>query len=310
MKTRETFFVSYFHTSVYNYVSMMLAVLLLSSCGLSLFKQRIYSDYAVKPLDYDRRYNILLKEVLKEPDGQGPVDKVCMDGSKIGEEEKKNCVYQRDLVIGDLIGISDGMCEMHMKTIFGNEAAFNIITGTFTNAFSGAATVFGGGGTKSILSALAFFSNSERSLVNETVYKSLLVPAVVKKINESRAKERKDIIDKYEKNRAQDYEKYPVSIALLDIIKYHQTCSFMFGLQKALEEGTQKTQEPDTASLEQKLKLLVLERDNRIRELKAQNVKDEDIKNDKYIKSLEDQIDAIAKKITESKAPKPEPPQK
>lgn len=84
----------------------------------------------------------------------------------------------------------------------------------------------------------------------------------------------------------------------------------MFGLQKALEEGTQKTQEPDTASLEQKLKLLVLERDNRIRELKAQNVKDEDIKNDKYIKSLEDQIDAIAKKITESKAPKPEPPQK
>ncbi len=238
----------------------------------------------------------------------GFVDRKCWDGSPLNPDEKTLCAYQRNILIGNLIAISDGMCEKHMKTILGNEAAVNIITGTLTNAFSGAATVVTGGMSKTILAALAFFSNSERSLFNETIYKSVLVPAIIKKINETRLNVRRDIMAKYETNKNAAYEDYPVNFALADIIKYHQSCSFMVGLQKALEEGTQTAPGQDRASLEQKLKTLVHERDGRIRELREakKDITDEDIKKDNYIIYLDDQIRAITKKLGEPEAKKPE----
>jgi hypothetical protein len=292
---------------------MILAALLLSSCwGIDRF---LYGDYSIKRLEYDKQYRNLLEEITKDPDKNGDetnpkgfVLKKCWDGSLLSPDEDKLCAYQRNLLIGDLIAISDGMCEKHMKTILGNDATMNIITGTLTNAFSGAATVVTGAGVKTILSALAFFSNSERSLVNETVYRSILVPAVIKKINELRLNERKIIMQKYEDNRNADYKNYPVNFALADIIKYHQCCSFMLGLQKALEEGTQPAIGQDKASLEQKLKVLVLEKDTRISELRRQKpaISDEDINKDKYVIYLNGEIDAITKKISEPGAKGPE----
>jgi hypothetical protein len=308
MKTRESIFTSYFPTSLYKFVLMILAAILLSSCALmgrigNKLGLGLYDDYSIKPLRYDQQYEELLKDVTKSNENpKGFLCKKCWDGSSLdNDEEKALCKYQRNLLIGDLIAISDGMCENHMKTILGNEATVNIITGTFTNAFSGAATVITGAGTKSIFSALAFFSNSERSLVNETIYKSVLVPAIIKKINEIRLNERNTIMKKYEDNKNAAYEDYPVTFALADIIKYHQTCSFMVGLQKALEEGTQPAAGQDRASLEQKLKTLVLEKDNRIRELKnlKAGISDEEINKDKYVIYLNGEIDAITKKLIE-----------
>jgi chromosome segregation ATPase len=307
MKRRETIFTSCFRTSTYNYVLMILAALLLSSCwGID---RLLYGDYSIKRLEYDKQYRDLLEEITIEikPE-QGFVNKKCWDGSPLNDGEKAHCAYQRNLLIGDLIAISDGMCEKHMKTILGNDATMNIITGTLTNAFSGGATVVTGAGVKTILSALAFFSNSERSLINETVYKSVVVPAVIKKINELRLNERNTIIKKYEDKRNADYKDYPVTFALADIIKYHQSCSFMLGLQKALEEGTQTAVGQDKPSLEQKLKSLAHEKDSRIRELKAVNAKitNEEINKDKYIIYLGGEMDAITKKLSEPEAKKPE----
>jgi myosin heavy subunit len=306
MKTRETLFASYLRASLYNYVLVILAGLLLCSC-IPWVDKVLYGDYSIKPLKYDKQYRDLLEDITKdEKNPNGFVCKKCWDGSPLDENEEAHCKYQRNLLIGDLIGISDGMCEKHMKTILGNDAAMNIITGTFTNAFSGAATVVTGAGVKTILSALAFFSNSERSLVNETVYKSVLVPAVIKKINELRLNERKIIMKKYEDNRDADYKNYPVNFALADIIKYHQCCSFMLGLQKALEEGTQTAVGQDKPSLEQKLKSLALEKDSRKRDLEKQGYSEEKINKDKYIIYLDGEIDAITKKLIEPEAKKSE----
>lgn len=303
MKTRETLIASSLRGSLCKYVLVILTSSLLCSCW-SWIDKRIYRDYSIRPLEYHEQYKELLQGVTKSngnPDGF--LSKECWDGSELDGHGKKSCKYQRNLLIGDLIAISDGMCENHMKTILGNEATTNIITGTFTNAFSGAATITTGAIAKSILAGLAFFSNSERSLINETVYKSVLVPAIIKKINEIRLNERNTLIKKYEDNKNADYEDYPVSFAIADIIKYHQTCSFMVGLQKALEEGTQPAPGQDRASLEQKLKALVLERDTRIRDLKNQNL---DITSDKYIIYINSQIDALTKKLSEAEAKKPE----
>jgi hypothetical protein len=113
---------------------------------------------------------------------------------------------------------------------------------------------------------------------------------------------------KYEDNKNADYQDYPVSFAIADIIKYHQTCSFMVGLQKALEEGTQPAVGQDKASLEQKLKALVLERDSWISGLKARKagITEEEINKDKYVIYLNGEIDAITKKLSEPEAKKPE----
>jgi translation elongation factor P/translation initiation factor 5A len=125
-----------------------------------------------------------------------------------------------------------------------------------------------------------------------------------------RLNERREIMEKYETNKHQAYEDYPVSFALADILKYHQSCSFMVGLQKALEEGTQIAPGQDRASLEQKLKALVLEKDTRISELRRQKpgIKDEEINKDKYIIYLDGQIDAITKKLGEPETKKPAVP--
>ena len=281
---------------------MVVTVVLLSSCNSM---HRFYNDYSVDPLQYDKAKTFIWKLAgnctgdSKQPSDGKAVCNYCIDGSDLNDNQKTLCSYQRDLVIGDLIGISDGMCDTHVRTIYGNEAALNITAGTFTNAFSGAATVIAGEVPKSVLSALAFFSNSERSLINETVYKSVIVPAIVKKINESRQASRRNILQKYEAYRSGDYKKYPVNIALLDVIEYHQTCSFMFGLQKALDEGVQNTKERDIGFLEQKRYLLAIQYDARRMVLKNQSATAEEISSDPLSKGLKSQIEALNDQIAQ-----------
>ncbi len=162
-----------------------------------------------------------------------------------------------------LLTESDNMCQEHLKTIFGNEASFNILTGTVTNIASGAATITGGVAAKSALSSVAFLSNAERSLVNETVYKNLLVTAVTKKIGEARTNSKATISAKF----SSDIDTYSVLSSVNDIIGYHETCAFMYGLQKALDEGAQPNPESKKIKLEQdklQLEIALQTRTNRI----------------------------------------------
>jgi hypothetical protein len=63
--------------------------------------------------------------------------------------------------------------------------------------------------TKSIFSALAMFSNSERSLVNEVVYKQILVPAVDSKIQQTRDTKARAIAQHLKDD---DLTTYPLSV--------------------------------------------------------------------------------------------------
>lgn len=216
-------------------------------------QKRLYRDYAVAPLEYDLKktsYGKLIHRIRGEKEEEGK-KKDKKEGNKVPEtcfnltaETSQNdlaeCHKKRNVIVSDLIAISDEMCQEHLQTIFGNDALFNVTTGTLTNVFSGAAALSGGlaSGTRSLLSGLALFSNAERSLVNETVYKTMLATAITKKIGETRKKQREAIIQSLKENPD------PIHLALLDVIDYHQTCSFMFGLQKALDEGTQDRPTP------------------------------------------------------------------
>ena len=199
-------------------------------------RQRMYADYAAASLDYgdldQGAYSKLTRGLSGKKDALGlpVVPRACLKGTGTNNV----CKAARNRIIVDWVSVSDALCAEHLKTIFGNEAAFNITTGTLTNVLSGAATVVGGAAAKSALSAGAFLANSERSLVNETVYKSVLVPAVVKKIRMLREENRKQIVLRFKEG----VPNYSIHEAILDVVAYHQSCSFMHGLQRALEEGT------------------------------------------------------------------------
>lgn len=222
--------------------------------GCSIFPQdKVYQDYAISPLKYNNNTEgpkliAAIEKTQGNPDGL--VNGECLDfpirDGDNGERRLASCQRQRNIAIMALLTESDNTCQAHVKTIFGNEASFNIATGTITNLASGAAAIAGGPGAKSALSGIAFLSNAERSLVNETVYKNVIITAVTKKISETRSNIRASITGKF----GLDANNYSILDSVNDIIGYHQTCSFMYGLQKALDEGSQPSSESRKIKLE------------------------------------------------------------
>jgi hypothetical protein len=71
------------------------------------------------------------------------------------------------------------------------------------------------------------------------------VTSVDKKIVELRDLKRASIYDSLKKG----INDYGMHEALRDVIAYHQSCSFMTGLQRALDEGTQGTNAQKTIRL-------------------------------------------------------------
>lgn len=119
----------------------------------------------------------------------------------------------------------------------------------------------------------------------------MVAQAVTMKIREAKTEQRKEILKKIKT----DISQYTMDESLLDAIDYHQTCSFMFGLEKALEEGTQNNSDNKRLKtrneLEQKLKLALIELDDR------QRVKAADATTDPQIKKLTERINALNDQI-------------
>lgn len=208
------------------------AAVALSGCA-SYFN----SDYAVGPLDAKSMdgYKALTNALQAPPaSGDAVVPKACF-AANLTPATVPECTAARNQAMAALVMASETMCVDHRRTLYGNEAAWNIGLGTMTNLFAGAASVVSSIHGKSILAALALFSNSERSLINETVYKQMLVTAVDKKIVESREVKGRAFYDALKA----PIDRYSMHEALRDLTAFHASCSFMTGLQKALDEGTQ-----------------------------------------------------------------------
>ncbi|USX24519.1 hypothetical protein NHH73_18070 [Oxalobacteraceae bacterium OTU3CINTB1] len=239
--------------------------LVLRACTAALFFfpllgcNSLYSGYSVTPIEVtkDSPYAKLTQQLRKSTANDDRlIDAACF-GSAIPEGEIPKCTSQRNMAIATLVIASEEACLRHRRSMYGNEATWNIGFGTLTNLFAGAASVVSAEHTKSILAALALFSNSERSLVNETVYKQMLVTAVDKKIVEMRDEKMRSIYILLKKD---DVSAYSIHEALRDLIVLHNKCSFIDGLEKALHEGTQDTSTVKMARLRSNLLLLRSER--------------------------------------------------
>ena len=227
---------------------------MLQGCA-STAQDWLYKDYAAKSLSLGAASSyVALTQALQSgqgSDGKAPplVNASCFTAT-MDEKQVSTCTAERNQAIAALVVGSEELCVNHRKTIYGNEATWNVGLGTLTNFFAGAAAITTVEKSKSLLAALALFSNSERSLINETVYKQMLITAVDRKIVELRDTRMQTI---YAALR-QDVRAYSMHEALRDVIALHSTCSFMSGLQKALEEGSQASPAQRTLRLKASLR--------------------------------------------------------
>ncbi|MDK9358952.1 hypothetical protein QQF54_09815 [Lelliottia sp. V106_10] len=182
----------------------------------------------------------------KNPDNQNKINERqaivsedCVTATSTTDRSGK-CRTQRNNAIYTLMTGSEQVCLIHRRSIYGRDASFNVTAGTLTSLFAGISTVATPAVSKSIFSALAMFSNSERSLVNEVVYKQMIITAVDNKIQQTRETKAIAIAQHLKDD---DITAYPLSKGINDFMDYHNSCSFMEGLRLALANGTQNPTE-------------------------------------------------------------------
>lgn len=232
--------------------------------GCSTMESSLYSGNASRELDrkslepYERLADVitLKTDATGKKTGFVPVECFDMQTSERSELLRK-CTAARNQAVSVLVMATENLCLKHRQTIYGREASANILLGTLTNLFAGAAAVASSQSTQSLYAALALFSNSERSLINETVYKQMIVTSVDRKIVE--LMDAKGAALKLELKKPADQLSIQESLQLVG--ELHSACSFMTGLQLALYEGTQGTNAKKIITLRQNLASIGAEMD-------------------------------------------------
>ena len=223
------------------------AGLLMVATACSMFQgwqDAAYRDYHVAPFTKDD-FQSARNTAFGSPTP-------CLSTDAGSAANRGPCEHGRYIYATALLSLSYERCERHMATIFGNEAAWNIATGTGTTLAAAAATGVPGVGAKTAFGALATVFSGERSLVNEQVYKTVVVP----KIAESIRTERISIRQKIATGLTKPITEYPVVSAELDAIDFYRACSFMNGLTSAFNTAAEQKY---TASVEQQSKERALE---------------------------------------------------
>lgn len=226
-------------------------VVLIFQQGCTSLERQIYSGYAAPPLDsgsLDRA--VALAKALQAVDASGSplVPSKCF-GVAISGGDVSTCSAARNQAAAVMIIASTDLCTLHRQTIYGRDAASNISFGTLTNLFSGAAAVASTESAKTLYAALALFSNSERSLINETVYKQTVVTAVNRKIGQAMLVKSQQL----DQSLALDINQFSMYKTVQAVLEVHKTCSFMTGLELVLEEGTQNSATQRRMELEKDL---------------------------------------------------------
>jgi hypothetical protein len=237
----------------------LIGACLLTSCAW--MPSSAYEDYSARSLTKnDTEQEILtIKSNLAKPKktypgdenkrsekfGAGLVfddcDKATSKTSDATIPSESACRSRRNSALALLTSMSDQSCTAHLKTIYGNEATSNIFLGSLATVFTAASagvSATTAAAAKTNYAVAGTIASAERSLVNDVVYKSILVPVIHQKILGARLSKRINIDKLY----GFSYSDYPVERAIAAVVDYHSSCSFMEGLQLALKEGSTDTQ--------------------------------------------------------------------
>lgn len=131
---------------------------------------------------------------------------------------------KRNEIIAKAISLSDQKCTLHKAGILSNSNAWNVGAGTSAILFAGTASVIPHAQTAADLAAAAAAMTGIQSLVNKEVYADALGTTILRSIDVGRIK-KKAVLES-----GMNSGDYSMSIALIDIQAYHDSCSLMAGL--------------------------------------------------------------------------------
>lgn len=148
----------------------------------------------------------------------------------------------RDRLQDYLMMRSDQMCERHRSGILSTQSVTNFAMSTVTTGLSATAAIVLAPATN-ILAALGAITSGTRSAFNADIYQKYVGPAVVKKINDTRADKRKEIlakrttqpVDAAKPRTIKPVSEYTPEGAVGDVELYNQYCSFAWGLASLAE---------------------------------------------------------------------------
>ena len=229
----------------------LVAAIVVVLAGCTAIEEKIYSGYAAPPLDKESLapYAELIDALQN---GKPALVPAACFSVPVGSADKQTCKTARNQAVATLAIASSSLCVKHRQTIYGRDAGVNITLGSLTNLFAGAAAVASSESAKTLYAALALFANSERSLVNETIYKQMIVTSVDQKIAETMDTKGAAL----RQSMAKDIDEFGMHEALQDVVALHTSCSFMTGLRLALAEGTRGSNARKIMTLRQTLSQL------------------------------------------------------
>ncbi|MBX3322183.1 MAG: hypothetical protein KF757_04255 [Phycisphaeraceae bacterium] len=140
----------------------------------------------------------------------------------------------RNRLIADLMHLSERIAVIHLSSILAAEDMWEISLGTARNSLAGLAAVLDPSGTTRGLAAGAAFAGATGDLLRSELYAKSFATAIVRACDD----ERRDYRISMESRMTQTIDKYPIDLALVDLVEYHKRGSFWHGLSVVVERAS------------------------------------------------------------------------
>jgi len=219
---------------------LIVVVIEASQSGCALFTDNPFQiDRILTIGPDDKRVKQMRKDFGLEP--------VNLESFKL-EDDKEHTAYQRaivDPIVRNrlqtrLMTVSDRVCDDHKAAVLGFRAQSNLALSIITT-LTGVGGGIASGSAANALSGAAAGTNATRSAINEEIYQRLLVPTILRSVDQNRKQKEQEIIAKREYDGIPvKVEKYTVDEAVRDALNYHELCSFYQGVV-TLTKGTERT---------------------------------------------------------------------
>ena len=156
---------------------------------------------------------------------------------------------RRNRVQDRIIAASNQRCAEHKRFLRRFDTTTNWLLGSLTTLTAGAGGIVTNVDTARTLSGIAGVASGIQSQTNEVYFHQRTVHILTKGLETRREK----ILDSIKKEQAKPIGEYNVERAVGDVIKYHDACSVIAGLEQVAEDQ-QRAKNPGIEEFEQTIK--------------------------------------------------------
>lgn len=196
-----------------NYSILLLALPIFMNAGCAkVTRTYLATDVFTQPIGEEKPYFTKKTE------------QIDLSKIKLSDYQGSTNKGKREILISDMIALSDKKCSWYKATVMANANIWNIGTGTAAILFAGAASVISHANTAADLAAAAAATSGIRSLANQEIYSDALVTTILRAIDVKREKKLAII------SIGLRSDNYSVAAAVRDVQTYHDACSLVAGL--------------------------------------------------------------------------------